>query len=52
MPGRTADPALRCQVGIAAETGSARIVSRLDRLDRALAPVAREPGVAEFREAL
>ncbi|MEV6654953.1 helix-turn-helix transcriptional regulator [Streptomyces sp. NPDC051219] len=39
-------------VGIAAETGSARIISQLDRLDHALAPAAREQGVPEFREAL
>jgi tetratricopeptide (TPR) repeat protein len=39
-------------VGIAAETGSARIIGQLDRLDHALAPAAREPGVPEFREAL
>ncbi|MES9558788.1 MULTISPECIES: helix-turn-helix domain-containing protein [unclassified Streptomyces] len=39
-------------VGIAAETGSARIISQLDRLDQALAPTNREQGVAEFRAAL
>ncbi|MFE6813529.1 helix-turn-helix domain-containing protein [Streptomyces sp. NPDC057675] len=39
-------------VGIAAETGSARIIGQLDRLDQALAPAAREAGVAEFRAAL
>ncbi|MFF8918412.1 DNA-binding protein [Streptomyces sp. NPDC015032] len=39
-------------VGIAAETGSARIISQLDRLDQTLAPTNREQGVAEFRAAL
>ncbi|WP_191133893.1 helix-turn-helix domain-containing protein [Streptomyces sp. col6] len=39
-------------VGIAAETGSARIYKQLDRLDVALAPVAEEDGVDEFRAAL
>ncbi|MEU9999376.1 helix-turn-helix transcriptional regulator [Streptomyces sp. NPDC050848] len=39
-------------VWIAAETGSGRIVSQLGRLDQALAPAAREEGVAEFRAAL
>ncbi|MFG2640381.1 helix-turn-helix domain-containing protein [Streptomyces sp. NPDC048370] len=39
-------------VWIAAETGSARIVGQLGRLDQALAPAAREEGVAEFRAAL
>ncbi|WP_435285787.1 helix-turn-helix domain-containing protein [Streptomyces bacillaris] len=39
-------------VGIATETGSARIVHQLDRLDQALAPAAREDGVAEFRASL
>ncbi|MFH8712247.1 hypothetical protein OHB11_35760 [Streptomyces zaomyceticus] len=36
-------------VGIAAETGSARIIGQLDRM---LAPAAAEDGVAEFRAAL
>lgn len=39
-------------VGIAAETGSARIFNQLDRLDEALAPAAGEDGVAAFRAAL
>ncbi|MEU2670458.1 helix-turn-helix transcriptional regulator [Streptomyces sp. NPDC007164] len=39
-------------VGIAAETGSARIFSQLDRLDAALAPAADEDDVAAFRAAL
>ncbi|MFD4594237.1 hypothetical protein [Streptomyces rubiginosohelvolus] len=39
-------------VGIAAETGSARIIQQLDRLDQALAPAASEDGVAEFRASL
>ncbi|MFF7874042.1 helix-turn-helix domain-containing protein [Streptomyces californicus] len=39
-------------VGIAAETGSARIFDQLDRLDQALAPAANEDGVAEFRASL
>ncbi|MEU6486096.1 helix-turn-helix transcriptional regulator [Streptomyces sp. NPDC046887] len=39
-------------VGIAAETGSARIFGQLDRLDQVLAPAAAEDGVAEFRAAL
>ncbi|MGW6558520.1 DNA-binding protein [Streptomyces hydrogenans] len=39
-------------VGIAAETGSARIIGQLDRLDRTLAPAVGEDGVAEFRAAL
>lgn len=39
-------------VGIAAETGSARIFGQLDRLDQALAPAAGEDGVAEFRASL
>ncbi|SEE61104.1 helix-turn-helix transcriptional regulator [Streptomyces sp. TLI_105] len=39
-------------VGIAAETGSARIIGQLDRLEQALAPACREDGVAEFRAAL
>ncbi|MFE6816544.1 hypothetical protein [Streptomyces sp. NPDC057677] len=39
-------------VGIAAETGSARIIGQLDRLDQALAPADGEDGVAEFRAAL
>ncbi|MFJ2025799.1 hypothetical protein ACIODW_18640 [Streptomyces sp. NPDC087897] len=39
-------------VGIAAETGSARIFEQLDRLDQALAPAVSEDGVAEFRGAL
>ncbi|MCX5230428.1 DNA-binding protein [Streptomyces sp. NBC_00233] len=39
-------------VGIAAETGSARIIGQLDRLDRMLIPAAAEDGVAEFRAAL
>ncbi|WP_371602298.1 helix-turn-helix domain-containing protein [Streptomyces sp. NBC_01220] len=39
-------------VGIAAETGSARIFVQLDRLDQALAPAAGEDGVAEFRASL
>ncbi|MFI1979310.1 DNA-binding protein [Streptomyces wedmorensis] len=39
-------------VGIAAETGSARIIGQLDRLDRTLAPATIEDGVAEFCAAL
>ncbi|MEU6015721.1 DNA-binding protein [Streptomyces sp. NPDC047515] len=39
-------------VGIAAETGSARIFGQLDRLDQALAPAAGEDSVAEFRASL
>ncbi|MBK0372938.1 helix-turn-helix domain-containing protein [Streptomyces sp. RB110-1] len=39
-------------VGIAAETGSARIFHQLDRLDQALAPAAGEDDVAEFRASL
>ncbi|MCD2468622.1 helix-turn-helix domain-containing protein [Streptomyces sp. MBT42] len=39
-------------VGIAAETGSARIIGQLDRLDKTLAPANGEDGVAEFRAAL
>ncbi|WP_145501900.1 hypothetical protein [Streptomyces sp. CFMR 7] len=39
-------------VGIAAETGSARIFGELDRLDRVLAPAVGEDGVAEFRSSL
>ncbi|MEU9031461.1 hypothetical protein AB0D46_28890 [Streptomyces sp. NPDC048383] len=39
-------------VGVAAETGSARIVSQLDRLDRTLAAASGREGVAEFRAAL
>ncbi|MFC8291118.1 hypothetical protein ACFUJ0_00730 [Streptomyces sp. NPDC057242] len=39
-------------VGIAAETGSARIIGQLGRLDLALAPAASDEGVAEFRDAL
>lgn len=39
-------------VGIAAETGSARIVSQLDRLDRTLAAASDKEGVTEFRAAL
>ncbi|MCY0955047.1 helix-turn-helix domain-containing protein [Streptomyces sp. H27-S2] len=39
-------------VGIAAETGSARIVSQLDRLDRVLAAAGSKEGIAEFRAAL
>ncbi|MFD4371871.1 DNA-binding protein [Streptomyces sp. NPDC058486] len=39
-------------VGIAAETGSARIIGQLDRLDRLLAPASGEDGVAKFRAAL
>ncbi|WP_324800963.1 hypothetical protein SJX93_33965 [Streptomyces cyaneofuscatus] len=39
-------------VGIAAKTGSARIVHQLDRLDQALAPAASENCVAEFRASL
>jgi hypothetical protein len=39
-------------VGIAAETGSARIYGQLDRLDRTLASAAGEDGVAEFRASL
>ncbi|MFJ6015863.1 hypothetical protein [Streptomyces sp. NPDC092952] len=39
----------RQAVGIAAETGSARIFSQLDRLDQALAPAVEEDDVAEFR---
>ncbi|MFD4123679.1 DNA-binding protein [Streptomyces globisporus] len=39
-------------VGIAAETGSARIFEQLDRLDQALAPVSGEDSVAEFRASL
>lgn len=53
----TGNPTLAAQiglqaVGIAAETGSARIISQLDRLDQVLAPTNREQGVAEFRAAL
>ncbi|MFF8794356.1 hypothetical protein [Streptomyces globisporus] len=39
-------------VGIAAETGSARIFHQLDHLDQALAPASGEDGVAEFRASL
>ncbi|MFG2334280.1 DNA-binding protein [Streptomyces sp. NPDC048604] len=39
-------------VGIAAETGSARIIGQLDRLDQALAPASHQDGVAEFHTAL
>ncbi|MFB6627200.1 MULTISPECIES: DNA-binding protein [unclassified Streptomyces] len=39
-------------VGIAAETGSARIIGQLDRLDQALAFANGEDGVPEFRAAL
>ncbi|MFM9373242.1 helix-turn-helix domain-containing protein [Streptomyces sp. Da 82-17] len=39
-------------VQIAAETGSARIVEQLDKLDAALAHTPREQGVPEFRSAL
>ncbi|MEU3480868.1 DNA-binding protein [Streptomyces sp. NPDC033754] len=39
-------------VGVAAETGSARIIGQLDRLDHALAPAVGEEGVTEFRDAL
>ncbi|MFE5596291.1 DNA-binding protein [Streptomyces sp. NPDC056549] len=39
-------------VGIAAETGSARIISQLDRLDQALVPAIKQDGVAEFHAAL
>ncbi|MFD6347374.1 multiprotein-bridging factor 1 family protein [Streptomyces roseolus] len=39
-------------VGIAAETGSARIFGQLDRLDQVLVPASGEDGVAEFRAAL
>ncbi|MFI1018155.1 DNA-binding protein [Streptomyces sp. NPDC020965] len=39
-------------VGIAAETGSARTIGPLGKLDQALAAVPRVPGVAEFRGAL
>ncbi|MFF2720487.1 hypothetical protein [Streptomyces sp. NPDC058011] len=39
-------------VGIAAETGSARIFEQLDRLDQAFALVSSEDGVAEFRASL
>ncbi|WP_189281998.1 DNA-binding protein [Streptomyces atratus] len=39
-------------VTIAAETGSARIVGQLDRLEQALVPAARAEGVAQFRAAL
>jgi tetratricopeptide (TPR) repeat protein/transcriptional regulator with XRE-family HTH domain len=39
-------------VGIAAETGSARIITQLDRLDQTLAPAARDDAVTEFRAAL
>ncbi|MFF8690647.1 DNA-binding protein [Streptomyces sp. NPDC015144] len=42
----------RQAVGIAAETGSARIFVQLDRLDQALAPAVGEDDVAEFRSAL
>ncbi|MGW1106141.1 DNA-binding protein [Streptomyces sp. NPDC002540] len=48
---RAAETGLQA-VGIAAETGSARIIGQLDKLDQALAAVPREPGVAEFRAAL
>ncbi|MFD6994416.1 hypothetical protein [Streptomyces sp. NPDC059943] len=39
-------------VGIAAETGSARIFRQLGRLDQTLASAATEDGVAEFRASL
>ncbi|MEF9886767.1 DNA-binding protein [Streptomyces sp. P9-A4] len=39
-------------VGVAAETGSARIIGQLDLLDHALSTTAGEQGVAEFRDAL
>ncbi|MFD3972187.1 DNA-binding protein [Streptomyces cyaneofuscatus] len=39
-------------VGIAAETGSARIFDQLDRLDQTLTPAAGEEGVTEFRASL
>ncbi|MEU9748338.1 helix-turn-helix domain-containing protein [Streptomyces niveus] len=39
-------------VGIAAETGSARIFGQLGRLDQTLASAAAEDGVAEFRASL
>ncbi|WP_327259822.1 MULTISPECIES: DNA-binding protein [unclassified Streptomyces] len=48
---RAAETGLQA-VGIAAETGSARIIGQLDKLDQTLSAVPREPGVAEFRAAL
>ncbi|MFE7467668.1 helix-turn-helix domain-containing protein [Streptomyces sp. NPDC057499] len=42
----------RQAVGIAAETGSARIFGQLDRLDQVLTPAVGEDGVAEFRFSL
>ncbi|MCC0574483.1 MULTISPECIES: DNA-binding protein [Streptomyces] len=39
-------------VGIAAETGSARIIEQLDRLDQALVLASSEDGVADFRASL
>ncbi|MGW8765922.1 helix-turn-helix domain-containing protein [Streptomyces sp. NPDC055815] len=39
-------------VGVAAETGSARIIGQLDLLDHALSTTVGEQGVAEFRDAL
>lgn len=39
-------------VGIAAETGSARIIGQLGKLDADLAPASEEPGVSEFRSAI
>ncbi|MFJ1550566.1 helix-turn-helix domain-containing protein [Streptomyces sp. NPDC088246] len=53
----TGNTALAARIGlqavtIAAETGSARIVGQLDRLEQALVPAAREEGVAQFRAAL
>ncbi|MEU1439657.1 DNA-binding protein [Streptomyces sp. NPDC005786] len=54
---RTGNPVLAARIGmqaiaIASETGSARIIGQLDRLDHTLASAAREQGVAQFREAL
>ncbi|WP_371801595.1 helix-turn-helix domain-containing protein [Streptomyces sp. NBC_01732] len=48
---RAAETGLQA-VGIAAETGSARIIGQLDKLDQTLSAAPREPGVAEFRAAL
>lgn len=39
-------------VGIASETGSARIIEQLGKLDEALARASTEPDVAQFRAAL
>ncbi|MFD3516244.1 DNA-binding protein [Streptomyces sp. NPDC058657] len=48
---KAAEVALQA-VNIAAETGSARIIGQLAKLDEALVPVAGVPQVAEFRSAL